>query len=104
MKSSVALGGVQAGSVKITLALWKSTIQLHTMRYLVINVQEYYSGGVSMLARFKAGIKVLRGLHAPDRNLKILPDDRFLVSYPKSGNTWVRFLVANLLHPETPAN
>jgi Sulfotransferase domain len=28
----------------------------------------------------------------------------FLVSFPKSGNTWTRFLIANLLHPEEPAN
>ncbi|WP_187329389.1 sulfotransferase domain-containing protein [Halomicronema hongdechloris] len=26
-------------------------------------------------------------------------DDIFLVSYPKSGNTWVRFLIANLVQP-----
>jgi hypothetical protein len=26
--------------------------------------------------------------------------DIFVVSYPKSGNTWVRFLIANLLHPD----
>jgi hypothetical protein len=34
------------------------------------------------------------------RNLMVLPDDVFLVSFPKSGNTWTRFLVANLLYPE----
>ena len=26
-----------------------------------------------------------------------------MVSYPRSGNTWTRFLIANLLHPEAPA-
>jgi hypothetical protein len=43
-------------------------------------------------------------LHHPGRNLDVFPDDVFLVSYPKSGNTWTRFLVANLAYPATPAN
>jgi hypothetical protein len=30
------------------------------------------------------------------------PDDVFLVSYPKSGNTWMRFLVGNLVYAEEP--
>lgn len=32
----------------------------------------------------------------------IFPDDTFLVSYPRSGRTWSRFLVANLRDPENP--
>src|SRR5271165_3880538 len=45
------------------------------------------------------GMKRAFGLHRPGRNLEVFPDDVFLVSYPKSGNTWTRFLVANLIHP-----
>jgi len=28
----------------------------------------------------------------------------WLVSYPRSGNTWLRFLIANIQHPETDVN
>jgi hypothetical protein len=34
------------------------------------------------------------------RALKVFPDDSFLVSYPKAGSTWLRFLVANLLRSD----
>jgi hypothetical protein len=37
------------------------------------------------------------------RDPEIFPDDRFLVSYPRSGNTWARFLIANLVSPDEPA-
>jgi len=50
-----------------------------------------------------AALKRGLGLHRPGRSLVILPDDIFLVSFPKSGNTWTRFLLANLRHPEQHA-
>jgi hypothetical protein len=52
-----------------------------------------------MLRRVIAGAERALGLHAPGRNLAVFPDDTFLVSYPKSGNTWARFLIANLVRP-----
>lgn len=57
-----------------------------------------------MIDKLLAGAKLATGLYKPRRELRILPDDIFLVSYPKSGNTWSRFLVANLLHPDKPAD
>jgi len=53
-----------------------------------------------MFSKLKGGWIMLRGEHKPRRNLTIWPDDIFLVSFPKSGNTWTRFLIANLVHPE----
>jgi sulfotransferase family protein len=53
-----------------------------------------------MIKRLIAGGKVFFGLHHPGRRVEVFPDDVFLVSYPKSGNTWTRFLVANLVYPE----
>ena len=53
-----------------------------------------------MIKRLIAGGKQFLGLHYPGRNLRVFPDDVFLVSYPKSGNTWTRFLIANLVFPE----
>jgi len=45
-------------------------------------------------------LKRLLGKDIAGRDFAIYPDDTFIVSYPRSGNTWTRFLVANLLHPE----
>jgi hypothetical protein len=44
----------------------------------------------------------LLGTDIAGRNLKVFPDDTFIASYPRSGNTWTRFLLANLMHPEQP--
>lgn len=55
---------------------------------------------LGLTKRLIAGVKRGFGLYHPARNLVILPDDVFLVSFPKSGNTWTRFLLANLLFPE----
>lgn len=57
-----------------------------------------------MIAHLIAGAKRIFGLHRPHRSLLIFPDDIFLVSFPKSGNTWTRFLLANLVYPDTPAS
>lgn len=52
-----------------------------------------------MLRRAIVEAKRVFGLHSPGRNLAVFPDDTFLVSFPKSGNTWARFLIANLVRP-----
>ncbi len=36
------------------------------------------------------------------RRVEVLPNDVFLVSYPRSGNTWIRFLIGNLACPDDP--
>jgi Sulfotransferase domain len=53
-----------------------------------------------MYRRLVGGVKRAFGLHRPGRDLDVFPDDVFIVSYPKSGNTWTRFLIANLIYTE----
>ncbi|HET6521150.1 MAG TPA: sulfotransferase domain-containing protein [Geminicoccaceae bacterium] len=50
-----------------------------------------------MLRAAKRGVKGALGLRPPGRELRVFGDDAFIVSYPKSGNTWVRFMVGRLL-------
>jgi hypothetical protein len=52
-----------------------------------------------MMDQFNILVKKLLGTDIVGRNFAIYPDDTFLVSYPRSGNTWTRFLIANLVHP-----
>ncbi len=52
-----------------------------------------------MIGQIKYAVKYALGLDVAGNDFTVYPDDTFLVSYPKSGNTWVRFLLANLIHP-----
>jgi len=55
-----------------------------------------------MFKQFVSAAKILTRRAEPGMSLKVRSDDTFLVSYPKSGNTWMRFLIANLLQPDPP--
>jgi Sulfotransferase domain len=46
--------------------------------------------------------RVLTGRQMAARNLTVFDDDVFIVSYPRSGNTWTRFLIGNLASPQDP--
>jgi hypothetical protein len=56
-----------------------------------------------MIYGLKRVFRYLTGTDIAGRTLAVLPEDTFIVSYPRSGNTWTRFLIANLLHPEEVA-
>jgi len=53
-----------------------------------------------MIYGIKTVVKYFLGTDRAERNFAVFPDDTFVVSYPRSGNTWTRFLIANLVYPE----
>src|SRR3981081_299219 len=57
----------------------------------------------SMIKRLINTTKRALGHTSPGRYFEGFDDDTFIVSFPKSGNKWTRFLIAPILHPEEPA-
>ena len=51
-----------------------------------------------------AYVRVITKHQPATRGLTVYPDDTFLTSFPRSGNTWTRFLVCNLINPDHPVN
>jgi len=60
-----------------------------------------HSLGRLFAALSQAG-RVLTGRQLAGRGVTVFPNDVFLVSYPRSGNTWARFLLGNLIHQDAP--
>jgi Sulfotransferase domain len=54
--------------------------------------------------KLAAYVRVLTKQQAAARGLTVFPDDTFLVSFPRSGNTWTRFLVCNLIDSNHPVS
>ncbi len=59
---------------------------------------------MALKEKLAAYARVITKRQAAARGLTVFPDDTFLVSFPRSGNTWTRFLVCNLLDPDHPVN
>lgn len=70
-------------------------------RQFEIAIYREFRNNITMMKKLTNGIRRALGLHHPGRNMEVWPDDIFILSYPKSGNTWTRFLIANLAYPET---
>ncbi len=55
-----------------------------------------------LLGAVQQASRVLTGSQLAGRGVTVFPDDIFLVSYPRSGNTWTRFLLGNLIYQDDP--
>ena len=60
-------------------------------------------GSFDKLVRAAGAVgRVLTGKQRAGRALTVYPDDVFIISYPRSGNTWARFLISNLIYQDEP--
>lgn len=55
-----------------------------------------------MMGELKYVVKYVLGKDRAGRDFTVFPDDTFIVSFPRSGNTWTRFLIGNLIQPREP--
>ena len=57
---------------------------------------------LSVIRPIAEAARVLVGRKLAGRGLTVYDDDVFIVSYPRSGNTWLRFLIGNLVYRHSP--
>src|ERR1700686_4447965 len=60
------------------------------------------SGAKDAVRAVVAAARLLTRKADARRAFTVFPDDVYLTSYPRSGNTWTRFLLGNLLNPDDP--
>lgn len=62
--------------------------------------QEPFSTMKSLIRKLSPQTYGTKGGFSTDEKMPMFFDDVFLVSYPRSGNTWLRFILANIVYDE----
>ena len=93
--------GIGAGPEPLDGVVGAQTCVESGRRRHVSGTAEIIAGGADfVIYRIQESLKRLLGKDIAGRDFAVYSDDTFIVSYPRSGNTWTRFLVANLLNPQ----